>query len=205
MPIDKTPNAQQLLADSRMLFDAATVSQAVDRWALSIGIQLAPKLSRKSDKMPLMVISVMRGGLIPAAWLVQRLKLPLFLEYAHATRYQSGTEGHELEWKHQPAMDLRGQSVLIVDDIFDHGYTMQAIKDWCVAQNARQVWTAALVRKQHQQGLPRDWLDFTGLDVPDEYVFGCGMDIYEHWRHLPEIYAYCPPISDSPNQPGESD
>jgi hypoxanthine phosphoribosyltransferase len=46
---------------------------------------------------------------------------------------------------------------------------------------------AALVRKDHDRGLPRDYVDFVGLDVPDVYVFGCGMDAYEEWRHLDEI------------------
>lgn len=192
MSCDTPHDAEQLLAASRLLFDADTVRQAVDRWALNIGIQLTPMLPSKRFSKPLIVVSVMRGGLIPTTWLVERLKLPLYLEYAHVTRYRSGTQGYELEWQHQPLLALYDQSVLIVDDIFDHGYTMQALKDWCVAQGVKQVWTAALVLKQHQQGLARDWLDFAGLNVPDEYVFGCGMDIYEHWRHLPEIRAYCP-------------
>ena len=43
---------------------------------------------------------------------------------------------------------------------------------------------AVLVRKQHDRGLPRDYVDFVGLDVPDVYVYGCGMDAYEEWRQL---------------------
>ncbi len=203
MLLDTTHDAEQLLAASKLLFDADTVRQAVDRWALNIGIQITPKLSAKGSNRQLVVVSVMRGGLIPTAWLVERLKLPLYLEYAHVTRYRGGTQGDELEWKQQPLLALKDQSVLIVDDIFDHGHTMQALKNWCITEGAKQVWTAALVLKQHQQGLARDWLDFAGLDVPDEYVFGCGMDIYEHWRHLPEIRAYCP-AEKSPQEPGKT-
>lgn len=171
-----------------MLLDRQYIQQSLDRWAVSISIALTPQLKNRT----LTAIAIMRGGLLPAAWLLERLHLPVHLDYAHATRYRSGTEGHELEWQHKPALSVKDQPVLIIDDIFDHGYTMEAMRDWCVAQGAAQVWTAALVLKRHEQGLPRDWLDFAGLEVPDEYVFGCGMDIYEHWRHLPEIRVYRP-------------
>ncbi len=181
-------NPQQLLADSRIMIDAGSVQQAVDRWAAAINQDLAGQL----DGRTLITIAVMRGGMLPAAWLIQRLKLPLFQEYVHATRYRSGTSGHQLEWKHRPALQLQDQPVLIIDDIFDEGYTLEAIRDWCREEGASKVLTAALVRKQHQRGLSREWLDYAGLDIPDEYVFGCGMDIYEHWRHLPDIWAYQP-------------
>ncbi len=183
-----SPNPQQLLSDSEVIRSAEAVSQAVDRWAVRIGIDLTPRLKGRT----LLAITIMRGGLIPAAWLLQRLQLPVLLDYAHATRYRSGTTGHQLEWQHQPAIDMNRQTVLIIDDIFDEGHTLAAMSQWCLAHGASQVVTAALVRKQHARGLARDWLDYPGLDVPDEYVFGCGMDIYEHWRHLPEIRAYRP-------------
>ncbi len=185
-------NPQNLLADSQILFDAQTVTKAVDRWAARLNVHLAGNLAGQT----LITIAVMRGGMLPAAWLIQRLKVPLFQEYVHATRYRSGTQGHELQWIHRPALDLKDQPVLIIDDIFDEGYTLEAIREWCLEEGASQVLTTALVSKQHQRGLSRNWLDYAGMDIPDEYVFGCGMDIYEHWRHLPDIWAYRPPKTD---------
>lgn len=188
MKVDASKNPQQLLADSRVLVDTQSVRQAVDRWAVSIDIGLGMKLAGQ----PVIAIAIMRGALISTAWLLQRLKMPVIIEYAHATRYRSGTQGNELEWKHYPEIELQGQPVLIIDDIFDEGYTMEAMQQWCLEQGASQVTTAALVRKQHQRGLSRDWLDYAALDIEDKYVFGCGMDIFEHWRHLPNIRVYQP-------------
>ena len=105
----------------------------------------------------------------------------------HATRYQSGLYGAELEYRVPPRMDLSGRKVLVVDDIFDEGDTLAAIKGSCEKRHAESVHMAALVRKMHDRGLPREFADFVGLDVPDVYVFGCGMDAYEEWRHLDEI------------------
>jgi hypoxanthine phosphoribosyltransferase len=107
----------------------------------------------------------------------------------HATRYRGGLHGHELEYRVPPRLDLEGQHVLVVDDIFDEGHTLAAIKGSVEKRKAASVRLAALVRKDHDRGLPRDYVDFVGLDVPDVYVFGCGMDAYEEWRHLDCIMA----------------
>ena len=56
-------------------------------------------------------------------------------------------------------------------------------------RKAASVGLAVLVRKDHDRGLDRDFVDFVGLDVPDVYVYGCGMDAYEEWRHLDCIMA----------------
>ena len=77
--------------------------------------------------------------------------------------------------------------MLIIDDIFDEGNTLAAIKGSVESRKAASVKMAALVRKVHDRGLARDFVDFVGLDVPDVYVYGCGMDAYEEWRHLDEI------------------
>jgi hypoxanthine phosphoribosyltransferase len=46
-----------------------------------------------------------------------------------------------------------------------------------------------LVRKIHDRETTGELPAFIGMDVEDKYIFGCGMDVYEHWRHLDEIRA----------------
>ena len=79
--------------------------------------------------------------------------------------------------------------MLVVEDIFDVGLTLQAIIRHCEAEGARSVRSAVLVRKIHDRGTTGGKPDFVGLEVEDKYIFGCGMDIHEHWRHLDEIRA----------------
>ncbi|GAB4193719.1 MAG: hypoxanthine-guanine phosphoribosyltransferase [Wenzhouxiangellaceae bacterium] len=174
--------AKQILEHSERLIDSAQVAAAVDQWALGIR-----QMIRTPD---LVVLAVLRGGMIPATWLVSRLSQPLEMDCIHATRYHGGTSGGALEWVYRPTTELRGRPVLVVDDIYDEGHTMQAVVQWCREQDAASVHSAALVRKLHDRGRPRDEIDFFALDVPDVYVFGCGMDCYEHWRHLPAIYQF---------------
>lgn len=177
--------AVQLLRDSRLLHDHDAVNQALDSMALHIDEQL-----QGHNDQPWVLIAVLKGGMLPASWLAQRLRLDIELDYVHATRYRGATRGGELHWQARPSIDLTGRSVLLVDDIFDEGYTMAAIADHCREAGAAAIRSAVLVRKQHDRGLSRDWVDYAAMEIPDEYVFGCGMDIFEHWRHLPEIRIY---------------
>jgi hypoxanthine phosphoribosyltransferase len=179
MGMNNTPDPRALLENSRVLFNREEVSAAVQA--------MADEINEYYGDEPLILISVLTGAIIPAAWLITRLKMPIQMDFVHATRYRGGLYGAELEYRVPPRLDLEGKNVLIVDDIFDEGHTLAAIKGSVEKRKAASVKMAALVRKDHDRGLARDYVDFVGLDVPDVYVFGCGMDAYEEWRHLDEI------------------
>jgi len=171
--------AQEILDKSSLLVSNSDVMQAVD--------QLADKLNQHFEGLEPLFLSVMNGAMIPGAWLVTRLKFPIQMDYVHATRYESGTRGGIIDFRAKPSKPVEGRDVILFDDIYDEGYTLEAIRDWCIARGAKSVVSVALVRKLHTRGLSRDWLDYFGLDVPDVYIFGCGMDAYEYWRELNEI------------------
>ena len=115
--------------------------------------------------------------------------LDLEFDYLHATRYRGATSGGELVWKHRPATPLQGRRVLLVDDILDEGHTLAAMRDWCLEQGAADVRIAALAVKMHDRCVPGLCADYVGVEVPDRYVFGYGMDYHEQGRNLPAIYA----------------
>jgi hypoxanthine phosphoribosyltransferase len=173
------PDPRVLLEKSRVLHSREKVREAVQK--------MADEINQFYGDEPLVVISVLTGAIVPAAWLVTEFKMPLQMDFVHATRYRGGLYGAELEYRVPPRLDLEGRHVLIIDDIFDEGDTLAAIKGSCEKRKAGSVKLAVLVRKIHDRGLSRDYVDFVGLDVPDVYVFGCGMDAYEEWRHLDEI------------------
>ena len=174
-------DARSLLNNSRLIFNRDEVSAAVKK--------MADEINTFYGDEPVILVSVLTGAIIPAAWLATALKMPIQMDFVHATRYRGGLYGAELEYRVPPRLELKDKHVLIVDDIFDEGNTLAAIKGSVEKRKARSVKMAVLVRKDHDRGLPRDYVDFVGLDVPDVYVFGCGMDAYEQWRHLDEIWA----------------
>jgi hypothetical protein len=81
-----------------------------------------------------------------------------------------------------------GATVLLVDDILDEGHTLKAIRDFCLEQGAARVLLVVLCEKRHGRGAGLK-ADFVGVEVPDRYVFGFGMDYHEQGRNLAAIYA----------------
>src|SRR3546814_18291648 len=73
--------------------------------------------------------------------------------------------------------------------MLDEGPTRDEVRRWCLDQGAAEGRVAVLTWKRHGRGLPSMVPDYWGLEVPDRYVFGFGMDYYEQGRNLPAIYA----------------
>ncbi len=172
---------QNVLAKADLLHTERDVSEAFDEMAVAI-------TQRLEKKHPL-CLSVMIGGLIPTGQLLPRLNLPLEIDYIHANRYRGATSGSDLHWIKYPSASLQGRTVLVIDDILDEGLTLEAIVKYCKEAGAQEVLTAVLVEKQlvSRPGLQK--ADFTGLTVPNRYVFGYGMDYQGQLRYVSGIYA----------------
>lgn len=172
--------AEQALQEADCLFTHTQVQSALDKMAQEIGVKL-------ENRNPL-VLCVMTGGIIPAGHLLTRLHFPLQIDYIHATRYRGETSGNHLQWLVRPTHSLRGRDVLIVDDIYDEGVTLSEIVEYCWAEGAAEVYIAVLINKLHDHKYPLK-VDFVGLETPDRYLFGYGMDYKDYLRNAPGIYA----------------
>jgi len=142
---------------------------------------------RLAGSYPL-VLAVMGGAVVFAGQILPMLRFPLDFDYVHASRYGSATRGTNVEWKVSPPGLASGRTVLVLDDILDHGETMAVIRDRLLELGAREVLCAVLVEKELNIKRPIR-ADFVGLRIPDRFVFGCGMDAKGYWRNLPEIRA----------------
>ncbi|MDQ7988240.1 MAG: hypoxanthine-guanine phosphoribosyltransferase [Candidatus Dactylopiibacterium sp.] len=175
-------DAKQAMAEADCLVNNEQVETALDAMAAAITAQLA-------ERDPL-VFTVMNGGLVLAGRLLPKLNFPLEVAYLHASRYGHALNGTLLDWRVRPTQDLRGRTVLILDDILDEGWTLQAILEHFKADGAAEVFSAVLVHKLHERkAYPGMRADFTGVDVADRFLFGCGMDYKGYWRNAPGIYA----------------
>ena len=178
--------AQAVLENALLVYDAETISTTIDKMAADIEAEVS---KTNDDPMPIIVISVMNGGLILTGHLLTRLNIPLQVDFIHATRYRNKTSGGDLEWKVEPHQSINNRRVLIVDDILDQGYTLDEIVKYCKSKNVRKIWTAVLVKKNHPREKADIQCDFVGLNVEDQYVFGFGMDYKSYHRNLNAIYA----------------
>jgi hypoxanthine phosphoribosyltransferase len=176
---------ENLYARASLLYSQADVEKCLDQMAKAINADLA-------DANPV-VISVMTGGLIATGHLLTRLNFNLEIDYVHATRYQGEFVGGEIQWIARPRTNLRGRTVLVVDDILDGGITLAAIKSEMEALGAKKVYTAVLVDKKRirpQEGLQT--ADYVGLEIGDRFIFGYGLDYKGYFRNLAGIYEVEP-------------
>lgn len=174
-------DSQNALENAELLYSSDEVEQAITRMANEITIEIG-------NSNPL-VLPVMVGGVILAGKLIPQLNFPLQMDYIHATRYRSSTSGSNISWLKKPEKSLEDKTVLLIDDILDEGVTLAAIIEYCYEAGARKVFTAVLAEKILEIDKPVKKADFTGLVIPDHYVFGYGMDYHEYHRNAAGIYA----------------
>ncbi len=178
--MDRIARAWQVFETAELIHSAAAVDAAIARVAAEITAKL-------QDQFPL-VLSVMGGAVVFTGRILPLLNFPLDFDYIHASRYGEATSGGAVDWKVEPKGNVAGRVVLVLDDILDIGDTMLAIRERVLGLGARAFFSAVLTDKKKASAKPIR-ADFVGLDLPDRYVFGCGMDAHGIWRNLPAIYA----------------
>jgi hypoxanthine phosphoribosyltransferase len=166
---------------SRLLVPRAEVDSAFTRLAVAT----QPLVVRDTC----VLLGVLLGGLLPLAQLAARLEGDFLLDTCRIGRYGDASRGGVPQWHARPRVELRDRHVVIVDDIHDEGVTLDFLVRYCEQAGARRVTTVVLVRKRHSRPVTGRDPDIAGLEVGDEYVFGCGMDYQGHWRHLPDIWG----------------
>ncbi|HEX7370427.1 MAG TPA: hypoxanthine-guanine phosphoribosyltransferase [Rhodanobacteraceae bacterium] len=170
-----------VLPQAECIHPRASLDAAITRMGAEIGKTLAGERA--------VFLTVMNGGMFFAAPLAFAIDCDLEFDFVHASRYRGGTVGHDIEWSRRPQARLAGRTVLLVDDILDEGYTLAALRDYCIAEGAARVLVAVLCVKRHDRRVPGLEADFVGVEVPDRYVFGFGLDYFGQGRNLPDIYA----------------
>jgi len=172
--------AREILLKADLLYPAEQVQAALHKVAQQINDQL-------SEAHPL-VLSVMGGAVVFSGQLLPLLTFPLDFDYVHVSRYGDARHGGALHWKVAPGESVRGRVVLLVDDILDEGHTLAALHQRVLELGAARCYSAVFADKRHGRPKPIR-ADFVGLELPDRFVFGYGMDIEGAWRNLPAIYA----------------
>jgi hypoxanthine phosphoribosyltransferase len=172
--------ARDILQQAEMLYSAEQVQSALHRVAQQINNTLA-------DQYPL-VLSVMGGAVVFSGQLLPLLNFPLDCDYVHVSRYGDARQGGALHWKVAPCGKVRGRVVLLLDDILDEGHTLAALRQRVLELGADKCYSAVFASKQHGREKAAQ-ADFTGVELPNRFVFGYGMDIEGAWRNLPAIYA----------------
>lgn len=171
--------AISLLEHADEIHDAAKCQAAIR--------QMADEITRDLSETYPLVLSVMGGAVVFTGKLLPMLRFPLDFDYIHITRYGDRLQGGTFHWLRQP-QHVEGRHILVLDDILDEGQTMHAICEYIIKAGALSCHSAVFLNKLTYRPKPVQ-ADYIGLNVPDRYVFGYGMDAQGMWRNLDAIYA----------------
>ena len=132
----------------------------------------------------LIVVGLLRGSFMFMADLVRELKLPIEIEFMTTSSYGNGmTTNHDVRISKDLEGDIRGEHVLIVEDIIDTGYTLEKVREILNLREPASLAICTLLDKpsRREVQVPVEWV---GFEIPDEFVVGYGIDDAQRHRHL---------------------
>ena len=138
--------------------------------------------AKQIDK--LIVVGLLRGSFMFMADLVRELKLPVEIEFMTTSSYGSGmTTNHDVKISKDLEGDIRGEHVLIVEDIIDTGYTLEKVREILNLREPASLTICTLLDKpsRREVQVPVEWV---GFEIPDEFVVGYGIDYAQRHRNL---------------------
>ena len=162
----------------RILLDESQLTEGVQR--------LANEIDRNYGTRPLTVIAIMTGSLVLFADLIRRLSMPQRVGVVRASSYRGGTTSGQLRVDAEMMIDVRGRDVLLVDDIFDTGKTLDRLSGMMQQFGATSVQSAVLLHKRRDHAVELR-PDFVAFEIPDEFVVGYGLDYLDMYRNLPYL------------------
>lgn len=147
-----------------------------------------------SDKK-LVLLCILKGSIVFMGDLMKKLTVPVEIDCMKVSSYGSGTTSSGSVKIHLDVTrpDLSDCDFLIIEDIIDSGYTLSYLTDYLKLRGARSVKTCALLDKPARRKVEFT-PDYVGIEIPDEFVVGYGLDYDERFRALPYVGVLKPEI-----------
>ncbi|MEL6678513.1 MAG: hypoxanthine phosphoribosyltransferase [Pseudomonadota bacterium] len=140
-----------------------------------------------ADTDKLIVVGLLRGSFVFIADLVRELDLPVEVDFIEASSYGNSMESsREVRILKDLRGEIEGRDVLVVEDIVDTGHTLARVLEFLGTRHPRRLRVCALLDKptRREVDVKANW---TGFEIPDEFVVGYGIDYAQRNRNLPHI------------------
>jgi hypoxanthine phosphoribosyltransferase len=139
-----------------------------------------------ADKNPI-VVGVLKGVVVFYADMIRKIQAPCQMDFMWVSSYE-GTESKKMVVKRDLSQDVKGRHVLILEDIFDTGNSLDFTYKHLLSKEPASLKICTLLDKPERRN-PRVTLkaDYTGFSIPNEFVVGYGLDYNEQYRNLPYV------------------
>ena len=180
-----TPSTIKSITTPEHYFELLIAQEEIQRRIVECAAQLDTDYKDKE----IVLVMVMKGAVCIASDLMKAITIPCSLEYVRASSYgNNGMTAGALTLTGLDAVALQGKHVVLVDDIFDTGATLGAIKAQLAQQNPASIKTLVLLLKDKPR-VTAEIPDYVLFNIEDKFVIGYGLDYKELYRGLPDIYA----------------
>lgn len=153
--------------------------------------QMADQISQHYQGRPITVVGVLTGSLMLLADLIRLLDQPIRISLVEASSYHGTTTRGTLTINPELLSDIEGRDILLIDDIFDTGHTLEQVIRRIEDLQPNSVRSAVLLLKQGRQEVDLR-PDFVGFQIPDQFVVGYGLDYQDLFRNLPYVATLDP-------------
>lgn len=132
-------------------------------------------------------VGVLKGVVMFFADMMKRIEVPCQFDFMWISSYE-GTESRHMQVKRDVSADLKGRHVVILEDIFDTGNSLDFTYKHLLEKEPASLKICTLLDKPERRN-PAVTLkpDYIGFTVPNEFVVGYGLDFDEHYRNLPYV------------------
>ena len=159
--------------------------------------RLAEEITRdygRPDKN-LVLLCILKGSIIFMSDLMKKLTIPVEIDCMRVSSYGAGTTsgGRIKIILDIDRPDIRNCDLLVVEDIIDSGNTLSYLTEYLKLKGARSVKTCTLLDKPSRREVEFT-PDYVGLEIPDEFVIGYGLDYAERYRTLPYVGVLKPEV-----------
>ena len=148
--------------------------------------ELGSRISQEYADKDLLVIGVFKGALFFMSDLLRSLRISVRMDFIHCTSSSKSPDGQPVHILADMKEDVRGQDVLLVEDIMDSGVTVDYLKRRLMAQGPASLKVCVLLDKPDRRKVPIE-ADYAGFRIPNKYVVGYGLDFEDRYRNLPYI------------------
>jgi len=149
--------------------------------------ELAKAIERDYKGKELVLVGVLKGGFIFLADLVRKISMDLTIDFISVSSYGNSTESSGVVRIIKDIdSDITGKHVLLVEDLIDTGLTLNYLKELFNTKGCASVKLAAILDKPERRKVDLK-VDYSGIEIPDEFVVGYGLDWAGRYRNLPDV------------------
>ena len=134
------------------------------------------------------VVGVLKGVVVFYADMIRQLKCHCQADFMWISSYAGTDSSGQMQVKRDVSVDIKGRHVLILEDIFDTGNSLDFTYRHLLAKEPASIKICTLLDKpsRRKPGITLE-ADYVGFEVPNAFVVGYGLDFNEHYRNLPYV------------------